>query len=182
MTPLSGAIIFEYPRNKLRGIFDRNGFLSCFYFARSLRRKQRLLRSLFRFNHYRLQSCIVFRICQLMLPGNWNQAHQFTGNHSGLVFSSTVIPSASEPGSSTNNRRRPVATIRSRSSVTCASRMCERLPVKICPACAMPCQLTPPEIIRLGITHKDVQGAEFRKGPGMRPMSPYWLQGTYRCP
>ncbi len=50
--------------------------------------------------------------------------------HSCLVFSSTVMPSASEPGSSIISRTRPVATSRSRSSFTCASHTCERLPVK----------------------------------------------------
>jgi type IV pilus assembly protein PilB len=50
------------------------------------------------------------------------------------------------------------------STVVCV--LAQRLMRKVCPACAMPCQLTPSEIIRLGITHKDVQDAEFRKGRG----------------
>ncbi len=50
------------------------------------------------------------------------------------------------------------------STVVCV--LAQRLLRKVCPACSAPSQLTPSEILRLGITPKDLQGAEFRKGRG----------------
>ena len=50
------------------------------------------------------------------------------------------------------------------STVVCV--LAQRLLRKVCSACAMPYQLTPSVILRLGITPKDIQGAEFRKGRG----------------
>jgi len=50
------------------------------------------------------------------------------------------------------------------STVVCV--LAQRLMRKVCSACAMPYQLTPSEILRLGYTPKDLQGAEFKKGRG----------------
>lgn len=50
------------------------------------------------------------------------------------------------------------------STVVCI--LAQRLLRKVCPECSAPYQLTPTEILRLGITPKDIQGAEFRKGRG----------------
>ncbi len=50
------------------------------------------------------------------------------------------------------------------STVVCV--LAQRLMRKVCAACAMPYQLTPSEILRLGYAPKDLQGAELKKGRG----------------
>jgi type IV pilus assembly protein PilB len=50
------------------------------------------------------------------------------------------------------------------STVVCV--LAQRLMRRVCSGCAMPYQLMPHEIMQLGYTPKDLQGAEFRKGRG----------------
>ena len=50
------------------------------------------------------------------------------------------------------------------STVVCV--LAQRLMRKVCAACAIPYQLTPHEILRIGYAPKDLQGAELKKGRG----------------
>jgi len=50
------------------------------------------------------------------------------------------------------------------STVVCV--LAQRLLRKVCPACQVPYELSPGELLRLGYTSKEIQGAKFRKGKG----------------
>jgi len=50
------------------------------------------------------------------------------------------------------------------STVVCV--LAQRLLRKVCPACQVPYELSPGELLRLGYTSKEIQDAKFRKGKG----------------